>query len=88
MAGVWYRTITVALTNGSKRVTETAQLKALDVPSWAFGRDRMNDADAAAPTRSGSAQQATANRNARMGLSTSSNANDNSQGLRAAIMED
>ena len=35
-----------------------------------------------------SAQQATANRNARMGLSTSSNANDNSQRLRAAIMED
>ncbi|MFQ1995674.1 hypothetical protein ACK36C_20330 [Aeromonas veronii] len=31
-----------------------------------------------------SAQQATANRNARMGVS--SNANDNSQGLRAALM--
>lgn len=48
MAGIWYRTGTVALTNGSKRVTETAQLKALDVPPWAFGRGRMNDADAAA----------------------------------------
>ncbi|MBL0509840.1 hypothetical protein [Aeromonas caviae] len=33
-----------------------------------------------------SAQQATANRNARMGLGTSSNANDNSQGLRMALM--
>ena len=33
-----------------------------------------------------SAQQATANRNARMGLGTISNANDNSQGLRMALM--
>ncbi|WP_324044731.1 hypothetical protein [Aeromonas caviae] len=33
-----------------------------------------------------SAQQSTTNRNARMGLGTSSNANDNSQGLRMALM--
>lgn len=33
-----------------------------------------------------SAQQATANRNARMGVNTGSNAGDNSQGLRMALM--
>ena len=46
-------------------------------------RKSVNDAQISFQNR-----QATANRNARMGLSTSSNANDNSQGLRAAIMED
>ena len=33
-----------------------------------------------------SAQQATANRNARMGVNTGSNASNNSQGLRMALM--
>lgn len=46
-----------------------------------LGRVEENNANALR-----SAQQATANRNARMGVSTSSNADDNSQGLRMALM--
>ncbi|MEL3914649.1 hypothetical protein [Aeromonas caviae] len=46
-----------------------------------LGRVEENNANALR-----SAQQATTNRNARMGLGTSSNANDNSQGLRMALM--
>lgn len=46
-----------------------------------LGRVEENNANALR-----SAQQATDNRNARMGVSTSSNADDNSQGLRMALM--
>lgn len=47
-------------------------------------RDQLGRVDENNANALRSAQQATANRNARMGVS--SNANDNSQGLRAALM--